>query len=214
MTPSITTCRHLVRLQIGSHALTNKSAQAIADTLQCHRSLEAFGLTGGLDDDGFRSIASSLLDTSAQLMQLVLHWIELSVPMLSSTLTALTCLEVLQLVGNPIGDDGFRQLTTPLLRLTSLQYLTLTDVDLTILSVAEMEKLLQHTPARLITVSSKKNAFLLTGQDVDEIAQLISMTLKKKTRTSQPAFFLGYPVVEELDFVNDYSQQLVFHFFE
>ena len=132
--PSITTCRQLVSLAIGSRALTNKSAPAVADTLRCHRSLKYFGLTGGVNDDGFTSIASSLLDTSAQLERLALHWTMLSVSMLSDTLTQLTCLAWLQLVGNPIGDDGFHQLTTPLRRWTSLQRLQLVDVDLTIQS--------------------------------------------------------------------------------
>ena len=86
--PSITTCSQLVSLSIGSRALTNKSAPAVADTLRCHRSLKRFGLTGGVDDDGFTSIASSLLDTSAQLEQLTLHWTMLSVSMLSDTLTS------------------------------------------------------------------------------------------------------------------------------
>ena len=214
--PSITTCSQLVILTIGSRALTNKSAPAVADTLRCHRSLKEFGLTGGVDDDGFTSIASSLLDTSAQLERLVLHWTMLSVSMLSDTLTSLTCLTVLQLAGNPIGDDGFHQLTTPLLRLTSLQHLELIDVDLTIQSVEEMDKLLQHTPTQLvkIVVVSRKCTFLPTGQDVDDIAQLISMTLKVKVRFSEPLFILGYPITEQLKFVNDRSQKLFLYFFD
>ena len=99
--PSVTTCRQLVSLAIGSRALTNKSAPAVADTLRCHRSLKYFGLTGGVDDDGFTSIASSLLDASAQLKQLALHRTMLSVSMLSDTLTSLTCLTFLQLNGKP-----------------------------------------------------------------------------------------------------------------
>ena len=214
--PSITACRQLVSLGIGSRALTSKSATVVAETFRCHRSLKRFGLTGGVDDDGFTSIASSLLDTSAQLEMLDLHWTMLSVSMLSDTLTSLTCLTTLQLVGNPIGDDGFHQLITPLLRLTSLQYLQLVDVDLTIQSVEEMDKLLQHTPTRLveIKVMSRKNTFLSTGQDVDDIAQLISMTLKYKVRRSEPVFILGYPITEQLTFVNDRSQKLVLNFFD
>ena len=98
--PSITTCRQLVSLTIGSRALTNKSAPAIADvdTLRCHRSLKHFGLIGRIDVDGFTPIASSLLDTSAQLDRLALHWTMLSVPMLSNILTSLTCFKTLQLV--------------------------------------------------------------------------------------------------------------------
>ena len=214
--PSITTCRQLVSLVIGSRALTNKSAPAVADTLRCHRSLKEFGLTGGVDDDGFTGIASSLLDTSAQLERLALHWTMLSVSMLSNTLTSLTCLTWLQLVGNPIGDDGFHQLLTPLRRLTSLQRLELIDVDLTIQSVEEIDKLLQHTPTQLveITVISRKSTFLPTGQDVDDIAQLISMTLEHKVRLSEPDFILGYPVTEELLFVHVRSQKLFLWFFD
>ena len=214
--PSITTCSQLVSLVIGSRALTNKSAPAVADTLRCHRSLKHFGLIGRVDDDGFTSIASSLLDTSAQLERLDLHWTMLSVSMLSDTLTSLTCLTLLQLVGNPIGDDGFQQLITPLCRLPSLQQLNLIDVDLAIQSVVEIDKLLHHTPTQLvkILVLSRKNAFLPTGQDVDDIAQLISMTLEYKVRFSEPLFILGYQVAEQLKFVNDRSQELVLHFFD
>ena len=214
--PSITTCRQLVSLVIGSRALTNKSAPAVADTLRCHRSLKEFGLIGGVDDDGFTSIASSLLGTSAQLEQLVLYWTMLSVSMLSDTLTSLTCLTTLRLVGNPIGDDGFHQFITPLRRLTSLQSLELFDVDLTIQSVEEIVKLLHHTPTQLveIRVRSRKSTFLPTGQDVDDIAQLISMTLGYKVRQSEPLFVLGYPITEQLVFVNDRTQKLVLQFFD
>ena len=178
--------------------------------------MERFGLTGGIDDNGFTSIASSLLDTSAQLEKLYLRWTMLSVSMLSDTLPKLTCLTLLQIVGNPIGDDGFHQLITPLRRLTSLQHLQLYDVDLTIQSVEEMVKLLQHTSTQLvrITVLSRKTAFLPTGQDVDNIAQLISMTLKGKGRFSEPVFLLGYPITERLVFVNDRLQNLTLDFFD
>ena len=159
-------------MTIGSRALTNKSAPAVADILRCHHSLEEFGLSGEIDDDDFTPIASSLPDTSAQLEQLFLPWTVLSVSMLSNTLTSLTCLMWLQLVGNPIGDDGFQQLITPVRQLRSLQRLMLMDIDLTIQSVKELEKLLQHTPTHLmkIKVTSKKSALLPTDQDVDDIA--------------------------------------------
>ena len=213
--PSITTCTQLIGLEIGSRALTNKSAPAVADTLRCHRSLKLFGLTGRVDDDGFTSIASSLLDSSAQLATLVLRGTMLSVSMLSTTLTALTCLKALQLVGNPIGDDSFQQFTTQEQPLTSLQQLELIDIDLTIQSMKVMEKLLQHTPTQLamIMVVSRKSTFLPTDQDVDDITPLISMTLQEKVRRSEPFYLLGYPVTERLVFVNDRSQKLYLYFF-
>ena len=108
--PSITTCGQQVVLRIGSHALTNTSALVIADTLWCHHSLKAVALTGPIDGDSFASIGSSLLDSSAQPGALTLRWTMLSMSMQSSTLTSLTCLNVLQLVGNPFGDDSFQQL--------------------------------------------------------------------------------------------------------
>ena len=214
--PSITACRQLVNLQIGSRALTNISAPDVADTLRCHRGLKAVGLTAAIDDDGFTPIASSLLDTSARLERLALHWTTLSVSMLSRTLmiTSLTGLEQLQLIGNPIGDDGFQQLTRPLQRLAFLRVLMLIDVDLTILSVEEMVKLLQHTSTQLvkIVVMIKKSSAFMLGLDVDDIPQLTSMTLKKKTKYSEPFFILGYPITEEFVFDNDRSQKLVLEF--
>ena len=81
--PSIKACRQLVGLHVGSRALTNASAPAIADTLRCHHGLKRFGLTGGIDDHGFTSISSSLLDILAQLEKLTLHWTMLSASMLS-----------------------------------------------------------------------------------------------------------------------------------
>ena len=100
--------------------------------------------------------------------------------------------------------------------MTSLQHLYLADVDLTIQSVEEMDKLLQHTPTQLvkIRVTSRKSTFLPTSQDVDNIAQLISMTLEAKVRLSEPDFILGYPITEQVLFVNDRSQELFFMFFD
>ena len=214
ITPSITACTELVSLTVGSRALTNTSAPDVADILRCHRSLKVFGLTGEIDDNGFTSIVSSLLDTPGQLQRLVLHWTVLSVPMLSGTLTALTCLEWLKLVGNPIGDDGFQQLTIPLRQLTSLQTLELIDVDLTIQSVEEMEKLLQSKPSLgKILVLNKKGAFFPLGQDVDDITQLTSMSMQEKIRRGEPSFQLGYSITEQLVFVNDRSQRLLIGFF-
>ena len=213
--PSITTCRQLVGLGIGSRALTNKPAPAITDTIRCHRSLGTFGLNGRINDDGFTSIASSLLNTSAQLKHLLFYWTMLSVPMLSRTLTSLTSLQVLRIVGNPIGDDGFQQLSTSLQRLTSLRRLEVFDVGLTIQSVKEMDKLLEHSLTRLVEILmvSKRSAFLQTSQDVDDIAQLISMTVEK-TRYGEGEFHVAYLITEQVIFINDHSRNLVLQFFD
>ena len=216
ITPLITTCRQLVGLVIGSCALTNKSAPAVADTLRCHRSLITFGLNGRVNDNGFGLIASALLSTSAQLKHLLLRWTMVSVPMLSGTLTSLTCLQLLRIIGNPIGDDSFQQLSTSLQRLTSLRCLEMSDVGLTIQSMEEMEKLLKHPPTRLVEIKvvSKRSAFFQTGQDVNDIAQLISMTLEEKTRFDEGELHLGYLITEQVVFVNDRSRDLVLQFFD
>ena len=134
---------------------------------------------------------------------------------LSDAITSLTCLKWIQLVANPIGDDGFQQLLTPLKRLTSLQYLELMDVDLTVHSVDEMEKLLQHTPTKLhVLVVSRKSTFFPTGQVVRNAAQLTSMTWKKTLRFSEPRFVLGYRLTDQLTFGNDRSQQIALQFFD
>ena len=214
--PSIVKCTHLLSLTIGSRALTNTSTPAIAAICkQC--SLKSFGLIGGIDDAGFAPVASAILDWSAELERLTLHWTDLGLPMLISTLTSLSCLSFFQLVGNPVGDDGFRQLTTLLRRTTTLQTLQLLDVGLTCQSMAELEKLLRDSPSlSRCTVGSKKSLFLQADQDTDDIPLMTSMTLKAKTSFGEAKIIdvLDYPITEELVFVTDRSQKLILNFFD
>ena len=214
VTPAITKCTRLVDLQIGSRSLTNASAPAVAEVVRNHPSLTMFGLTGEIDDAGFASIAPSLQGLAARLDTLLLTFTRLSVSMLSTTLSLLTCLELFQLIGNPIDDDGFQQLTTTLQQMESLQNLSLLDVGVTCRSVTEMEKLLHGAPALVdMTVLSKKDSFLPNGEDTDHIAQLTTMEIAEKGSLSEPVNFFGYPVTELVKFSTDRSQEVILGFF-
>ena len=214
VTPAITKCTRLGNLQIGSRSLTNASAPAVAEVVRNYPSLTSFGLTGEVDDAGFASIAPSLQGLAACLECLFLTWTRLSVSMLSTTLSSLTSLQSVLLMGNPIDDDGFQQLTTTLQQMESLQRLHLYDVGVTCRSVTEMEKLLRATPMLVrIVVISKKDSFLPNGEDTDHITQLTTMEITDKESLSEPWNFFGYPVTEYLEFSTDRSQEVLLGFF-
>ena len=214
VTPAITKCTYLVNLTIGSQSLTNASAPTVAEVVRNHPSLATFALTGEIDDAGFASIAPSLQGLAARLECLLLTWTRLSVSMLSSTLSSLTCLRFVQLMGNPIDDDGFKQLITTLQQMKSLQVLHLYDVGVTCQSVTEMEKLLHSTPTLVnIGVISKKDSFLPNGDGTDHIAQLTTMEVTWKESRSEPVNFFGYSVTEFLEFSTDRSQKVSLMFF-
>ena len=221
VTQVITKCTHLETLNIGSRSLTNASAPAVAEVVRNHPSLTAFGLTGEIDDAGFASIAPSLQGLAARLETLLLTWTRLSVSMLSTTLSSLTCLDFFQLMGNPIADDGFQQLTTTLQQMKSLQQLYLLDVGVTCRSVMAMETLLHAAPTLVdITVISKKDSFLPNGKDTDHIAQLTTMEItgegsgiELNSIGIEPFNVHGYPVTEYLDLHTDRSQKVMLMFF-
>ena len=214
ITSAITKCTRLAELYIGSQSLTNTSAPAVAEVIRNHPSLIAVGLTGQIDDVGFAPIAPCLQSLAKRLKALKLNWTRLSVPMLSSMLPSLTCLQNFELMGNPIDDDGFKRLTPALQQIKSLQGLLLIDVGVTCRSMTEMEKLLLAAPTlRRYHVVSKKDAFLPNGEDTDHIAKLTTMKVNRKVSLSEPGNFHGCPINEFLALRTNRSQELVLCFF-
>ena len=214
ITSAITKCTRLVDLHIGSRSLTNTSAPAVAEVIRNHPSLISVGLTGQIDDVGFASIAPCLQSLAKRLKALRLNWTRLSVPMLSSMLPSLTCLQRFLLMENPIDDDSFKRLTPALQQMKSLQDLLLLDVGVTCRSVTEMEKLLTAAPTlRDCHVVSKKDSFLPNAEDMDHIAKLTTMEVSRKGRLSEPGNFHGCPINELLKLRTNRSQKLSLYFF-
>ena len=209
-------CSQLGNLSIGSPVLTNASATAVADILAHQPYLRRFGLTGGISDDGFASIAPQLQKKAAQTEALFLRLTRLSVPVLHSTLSSLIYLGWLQLIGNPIGDAGFEKLAPLFRRMAKLEIVHLFDVGLTWRSLTEIEKLLSSLPSmRVFHVICKKSAFLpvQSNQDVD-ITQLITGPLKavSEMKYKESFTFFGFLLREQFIFKNG-SRRLTIQFF-
>ena len=213
--PSIAQCTDLITLVIGSQTLTNASAPTIAEILQHQRDLFLFGLAGRIDDDGFMPIASSLLDTTPQLKRLALNWTRLTLPVLINMLASLPYLDYFQLAGNPIGDDGFANVAATVRQLKNLKDFQVFDANLTCESLAEMDRLLHDMPTLSDSILlCEKRSFLPSGQDIGSVTEsLTSVKLTEWRKLKKPTPLLGYSVTDELEFVNDRSQEFSLHFF-
>ena len=135
---------------------------------------------------------------------------------ISRTLATLTRLELFQLVKNPIGDDGFKQLAATLRLMPTLRCLRLVDIGLTSQSLAAMEKVVDDLPwLDYLCWITKRSAFIPADGDADAISQMLSLQWSKAElkKFSEPEFFLGYSVTEELRCRNAHNQRLELRFF-
>ena len=132
--PAVKKCSNLNKLMVGSQALSNASAPAIADILRHQRGrhmLSIVGLFAEMDDEGFSLIAPPLQEMAGFLKMLTLQWLRVSPALLFTTLSALPRLTSLFLVGCRLGDSGLPQLVNSLQGKSKLESLHLYDVGLT-----------------------------------------------------------------------------------
>ena len=211
--PVIKMCVQLTELGIGDRSVTDESSQAIVDILRHQQALTNLELAGSFSDIGFREIGQQLREMAQHLWHLALFWPRLSPSLLSATLSSLTKLKALLLLGVPIGDDGLRQVAVSMRHLTSLEQVFFMDADLTWRSLATMETLLNDmSNIQECYMYCEKSSFPpLT--DLPDILQLTAMTLKRAGTHSPPLLGFGFRVEHFLDFFNHRSQILIINLF-
>ena len=144
--PVIKLCTGLKNFTCGSPQLTNESAPAIAEVLRVLPEVDSIGLRSQMDNDGFVKLESMLCNMAHRPKHLNLYWTRVGPALLSKILSPLANLKGLTLVGNPIGDDGFRQVAPSLRQLRRLSRLHFCDIGVTWRSLGELENILLSCP--------------------------------------------------------------------
>ena len=212
--PAMKKCTGLTNFTCGSPQLTNKSALGIAEVLRFLPKASTIGLHSRMDDGGFIKLGATLCDMANRLKRLNLYWTRVSPALLSQTLSPLVNLKGFTLVGNPIGDDGFRQVASSLQQLPCLQHLHVCDIGVTWLSLAELEKVLLSCPRlRDNHVYAEKKSFPPSGEDITKVSRLTTLHLIQEKVGLKDAYY-GYQPTHSLAFRNMRSQVLVFNFYE
>ena len=207
--PTIKTLSALKTLSCGSRRLTNTSAPAIAEVLRLLPTVRSVGILGKMDDHGFADLVSTLCGTARRLHQLKLYQTRLSTSLLVKMLSSLSSLSFFTLVGNPIGDDGFKQVSLSLQQLgVRLSKLHLCDIGLTWHSMREFESILRSCPkVNTLRVYCQKRSFLPIGEGVDAVRRLT--TLKEHGIDNEPMVEYGYRYSTTLMFRNERRQFLL-----
>ena len=207
--PAIKTLSALKTLSCGSRRLTNTSAPAIAEVLRLLPTLSSVGILGKMDDRGFADLVSTLCGMAGRLLQLKLYQTRLSASLLVKMLSSLSHLLFFTLVGNPIGDDGFKQVSSSLQQLgMQLSKLHLCDIGLTWHSMRELESILRSCPnVKNLRVYCQKRSFLPIGEGVDAVRRLT--TLKEHGIDKKSHVEYGYRYSTTLMFRNESQQFLV-----
>ena len=189
ISPAIQKCTSLVELSIGSRSLTNAAAPLVVDILRHQNRLIYFNLSGAMDEEGFSPIAEALGAQGETLKSLSLYWIELSPAMIRRTLSPLTKLTELVLIGVTIGDDGVCQLAEHRALPSDV---TLYDVGITPVSIPVLAAYLETMPpaAGHSKVTMKRSLCSSTGQDIADIMQstLPSWKLVERESYSTPVY--------------------------
>ena len=212
--PAIKKCTGLTNWICGSPQLTNESASTIAEVLRLLPKVNVIGLLSRMDDSGFIKLATTLCDMANRLQRLNLYWTRVGPALLSQTLSPLVNLTGFTLVGNPIGDDGFRQVASSLQQLRRLKRLHLCDIGVTWRSLAELEKVLLSCP-RLYDnyVYAEKKSFPPPGENITKVSSLTTFQLIQENAALQRAYY-GYQPSYSLVFRNDRSQGFVLNFYD
>ena len=212
--PATKLCTGLTGFTYGSPQLTNESAPAIAEVLRLLPKVHSIGLKSRMDDSGFVKLEATLCDMANRLKRLNLYWTKVGPALLSQTLSSLVNLMGFTLVGNPIGDDGFRQVASSLQLLRHLVTLHLCDIGLTWRSLAELEKVLLSCPSlRNFYVYVEKKSFPPAGENITKVSSLATFQLIRE-RDSWKQSYYGYQPTYTMVFRNVRSQLLFLKFYD
>ena len=205
--PAIKTLTGLTLLSCGSRRLTNTSAPAIAEVLRLLPAVNSVGILGKMDDRGFADLVSTLCGMASRLQQLKLYQTRLSASLLVKMLSSLSSLSAFTLVGNPIGDDGFKRVSSSLQQLGALSKLRLCDIGLTWHSMRELESILRSCrKVKILRVYCQKRSFLPFSEGVDAVRRLT--TLKEHSIDKKSLVDYGYRYSTILKFENERRQFL------
>ena len=212
--PATKLCTGLTGFTCGSPQLTNKSAPAIAEVLRLLPKVNSVGLKSQMDDGGFVKLEATLCDKANHLKHLNLYWTRVGPALLSQTLSPLVNLTGFTLVGNPVGDDGFRQVASSLQQLRHLQRLHFCDIGVTWRSLAELEKVLRSCP-RLCDfyVYAEKKSFPPPGENITKVSSLTTFQLFQEKAMLQKAYY-GYQPTYMLVFRYVRSRFLILKFYD
>ena len=212
--PATKLCTGLKGFTCGSPQLTNKSAPAIAEVLRLLPKVHSIGLKSRMDDSGFVKLEATLCDKASRLNQLSLYWTRVGPALLSQTLSSLVNLTGFTLVGNPIGDNGFRQVASSLQQLRHLTLLHLCDIGVTWRSLTELEKVPCSCPSlRDYFVYAEKISFPPAGENITKVSSLTTFQLVHETEAWNDPYY-GYQPIYSMVFCNVRSQRLILKFYD
>ena len=190
--PAMKKCTSLTNFTCGSPQLTNVSAPGIAEVLRLLPKANVIGLHSRMDDGGFVKLEATLCDMARRLKRLNLYWTRVSPAQLSKTLSSLANLKFFTLVGNPIGDDGFRQVASSLRQLRRLCVLHLCGLGVTWRCLAELDKVFLSCPVmHTCVLYVEKKSFPPPGGDITEISSLTTLQQVKEMEWKES--YYGYP---------------------
>ena len=208
--PAIKALSRLRTLSCGSRRLSKVSAPAIAEVLSLLPTVDTVGILSEMDDTGFADLVPTLCGMATRLRQFKLYQTRLSASLLSKMLCSLPSLSLFTLVGNPVGDRGFQQVSTSLQKLGSLSSLVLCDIGLTWRSMKELESILGSCrKVKTLRVYCWKRSFLPTGEGVDAVRRLSSMKESWVSKESRVEY--GYRYSSVLAFRNERQQLLAIY---
>ena len=212
--PAMKMCTGLTSFTCGSSQLTNESATAIAEVLRLLPKVDSVGFRSQMDDAGFVKLEATLCGMANRLNYFKLYWTRVSPALLSKILSSLTTLRGIDMVGNPIGDDGFRLLAVSLRQLRSLKQLHLCDIGVTSASLSELEEVLLSCPKlHKCHLYSGKRSFPPPGEDITKVRSLTTLRFMRGRAFEEPNLSYGYHVTDTLSFRNERNQSLKLKFF-
>ena len=210
----LSSCSNLKSISCGSAQLTNASAPVIAEVLHCLPKVSVVGIQSEMDDDGFAELEATLGKMANRLKRFKLYETKVSPALLSRMLPSLTKLALLTIVGNSIGDNGFRQVASSLRQLSALKHLHLCDIGLTWRSLAELEKILLSCPKMSkCHIFCDKKSFPPPGEDITKVPSLTTLRLMQDKTINELYVSYGYQITNSLRFVNVRHQSLNLKFF-
>ena len=213
--PAIKTCSDLESISCGSAQLTNASAPRIAEVFRSLPKLSVVGLRSSeIDDDGFAALEPTLCSMAHHLCWFKLYQTKVSPARLSTTLSSLTRLTLITLLGIPIGDNGFQQVATAMQQLAALKSLHLCDIGLTWQSLPKLEEILRScSRIRTCRVFCEKKSFPPPGKDIAMVPSLTSLQLVREKVFSELSVSYGYQITDSLKLQNVRNQAIVLKFF-